>query len=143
MTEDKNVVDLLQNFIAVHSTRKEICVHLLENVKDDAALSSDLKSALQNSSVCINELLAELSLSGDAIKGFTDKKDPYHELWNTVLSRMDTASENDMSTGFIQLENELKHMYEKYADRKDTVPESVRTLFKKHAAGLAVQTVNG
>ena len=127
MPHEKTAVQVVQELIAVHTTRREAAKKLLERV-DDAQVPR-YKKILEESDHAIKELMNELSQFGDAVSADVSRDYPYHQLWNKLLENQNESSGNTaLQNGFEQMELLLDDRYKMELTEADHLPESLKEL---------------
>jgi len=124
-TQTKSPVQIVQEFIALHTTRKEAA----ERLHADAAV-------MQQSDRFIAELMEELSNYGDAVMANTDRENEYQQTWKDTLGKMESMTPEKQAQTFQALEASLKHMYQTTLENGTDLPVPVREMLTKQAEGL-------
>src|SRR4051794_5817761 len=120
----KTPVEVVQELIAVHTTRKEVT----EKIKT-TALPRDfegvLSAAEKQSREFIKELLGELSNYGDGVMAAVERDDEYHKIWKDALLNIDFAPIEDRKKIFFDLEESLKKVYRDILEAQTDLPPAV------------------
>ncbi|MEJ7769481.1 MAG: hypothetical protein WKF89_16805 [Chitinophagaceae bacterium] len=122
--QTKTPVAVLQEIIALLSTRKEICEKLKQN-KAAGELAGKLDAVVIQSDEFIAELLNELSEFGDAVQGDVERENEYQHKWKSMMSDIDTMSSDVLSNSFQSLEALLSSFYHTTIETNTDLPESL------------------
>jgi hypothetical protein len=124
-TQIKSPVQIVQEFIALHTTRKEAA----EKLHADAA-------AVQQSDGFIAELMEELSNYGDAVMASTDRENEYQQTWNNTLGKAEGMAPEQQAQTFQALEASLKNLYQTTLENETELPVPLREMLTKQAGRL-------
>ncbi len=125
--QKKSPVEIVQNLIAVHTTRKEASEKMGNN-NASHPLQDKLKSAAAQSDQFIKALLSELSQFGDAVQSEVNREDEYHETWNKAMVNIDSSDTSSLSGTIEQLENTLVDIYTQIIDSYNDLPVTLNDL---------------
>lgn len=121
----KSTVDIIQEMILIHTTRKEAASKLL--VISAAADTNKISLASGQSDQFISELLQELSNFGDAVQASPSQENEYCLIWNKAFKNIDSFNAEDAQGIFSMLEEALKNIYNKVGDLQQ-LPESLKEI---------------
>jgi hypothetical protein len=129
----KTPVEVVQELIAVHTTRKEVT----EKIKT-TGLPRDfegvLSAAEKQSREFIKELLGELSNYGDGVMAAVERDDEYHKIWKEALLNIDSAPIEDRKKIFFDLEESLKKVYRDILEAQTDLPPAVTEIVNRQFA---------
>jgi hypothetical protein len=133
--EIKTPVQIIQELIALHTTRKESAEKLDSN---NPSGSNHVKftNAARQSEQFMSELLEELSAFGDAVQGDVDRENEYHNLWTNTLAKNDSLNEQQSVQTFENMERTLVKMYEQYLSIETELATTLREMLAKQAKEL-------
>ena len=134
-TQTKTPVNLVQELIAIHTTRKE-AVEKFSGQENPENLTSDLTAAGQQSDKFIAELMSELSNFGDAVQAEVDRENDYQLTWKNTLGAIDTMNEQEKSRTFEQMEQNLKKFYQTMLDTSTELPVSLQDILQRQMKEL-------
>ena len=92
-TQSKTPVEIVQELIAIHTTRKEV-VDKLKEIPVTGNVADKLPGIIKQSDQFISELMNELSNFGDAVQGSVDRDNEYQEIWKKGLQNIDAMNGN-------------------------------------------------
>lgn len=138
MEEKKTPVIILQELIAVLTTRKEPCENIIQKNPRQEGAVNNLKSCNEQSTQYINELMSELSEYGDAVMGEVDRNNKYHDLWYQALTNFNSTSELELLKIFEAMEGSLAELYRGFADVSAELPLTLQETLTKQTQGLAL-----
>ncbi len=121
-TQNKTALDIIQELIAIHTTRKDVVEKL--SAKQEQKDQSVLMPAKEQSDRFTTELLTELSTFGDAVQDSSDRDNEYQQIWKNELNNIDSMQPQDAAVIFDKLENALKHIYDTVMETKE-LPDSL------------------
>lgn len=124
-TETKSPVQIVQEFIALHTTRKEAA----EKLHADPV-------AAQQSDGFIAELMEELANYGDAVMASTDRENEYQQTYTNALGKVESMKAEEQAQTFQELEASLKKMYQTTLESETGLPEPLREILTKQADRL-------
>jgi hypothetical protein len=131
----KTPVEVIQELIAIHTTRKD-AVEKLTAKKPPNAEVAKLRSAAQQSDEFIAELMNELSNYGDAVMANVDRENEYQEIWKRSLGTIDSISPMEGEQTFQAMESALKKMYEHTLEANSDLPVSVAEILNRQLSKL-------
>jgi hypothetical protein len=136
MTQEiKTPVQIIQELIALHTTRKE-AGERLKHAAPEAADSGTLTAASQQSEQFIAELMEELSGFGDGVSGDVNRDSAYHTMWTKTLEKLDTMNAQEAIGTFGLMESALADSYRQYLDTETELPDTVREILTVQAGKL-------
>ena len=124
--EIKKPIDIVQELIAIHSTRIESATRLKVG-----ELNSDLNAIATQSKECIDELLIELANYGDAVQSTAERNNEYQNIWKKNLSKLDTLNEEESNAVLNDLEQSLKNFYQEILSPNNTLGEPLLKILTK------------
>jgi hypothetical protein len=134
-TGAKSPVQIIQEFIALHTTRKEAAERLkATGTNGDAA--TKMAAAGPQSDGFITELMEELSNYGDAVLANVDRDNAYQSLWNEALGKLEGMTPEAAVQTFEAMENSLEVQYQHTLETESEVPEPVREILTRQASQL-------
>ena len=133
-TNTKTPVDIIQELLAVLSTRKEAAEKLMSKT-DDSELKASVQESLVQSDSFIEPLMEELSHSGDAVQGETGRDNAYQQIWQEAFQHIDSMNTETARSTFDRLESALKMHYSSLQSQTD-LPESLLALLEKQSSQL-------
>lgn len=126
--QTKTPVEIIQELIAIHTTRKEAADRLnAEQLTDAAAQQSD---------EFIAEWMTELSNYGDAVMATADRENEYQEIWKSTLGTIDAISPQKAAQTFHAMESALKNIYQQIMEANSDLPVSVLEILKRQLSKL-------
>jgi hypothetical protein len=128
-------VEIVQELIAIHTTRKEASGKLKEKELTEDVLAK-LTAASQQSDQFIAELMNELSNFGDAVQGDVDRENEYEKIWKNALRNIDATDSQGNAQTFQALEDGLKKIYNELLETKAKLPPSLQELISKQVGKL-------
>ncbi len=134
-TQNKTPVEIVQELIAIHTTRKEV-VDKLKQIQVTENVADKLQGIIKQSDQFISELMNELSNFGDAVPGEVNRENEYQVMWKNALSRIDTINPQESEQVFQALEKSLKKMYHDILDKISELPASLQEIVTKQEAKL-------
>ena len=134
-TSTKTPVQITQELIALHTTRKEVVEKMTAK-----ELSGDLKekllSAAKQSDEFISSLMNELSNYGDGVSPMVERDNEYQQTWKNALAKIDTASPDQLQDIFLSLEDLLRKFYETIFSTQADLPQSLEEMLQKQSSML-------
>jgi ABC-type transporter MlaC component len=134
-TQNKTPVEIVQELIAIHTTRKEV-VDKLKEKQVTGNGTGELSAITQQSDQFITELMNELSNFGDAVQGDVDRENEYQVICKKALANIDTISPQEYQRTFEALEQSLKKIYENILNTASELPASFQEILTKQAGKL-------
>lgn len=131
-TQTKTPVEIVQELIAIHTTRKEA----VEKLKLSATEGTRAKTATGQSDQFIAALMNELSTFGDAVQSEAGRENDYQTTYKNMLAEIDTMSPQQQEQAFQELEEKLKAVYQTLLETKADLPESLQTLLAEQKEQL-------
>jgi hypothetical protein len=122
-TKNKTALDIVQELIAIHTTRKEV-IDKLSVKQGSEENQSVIVAAKQQSDHFITELLTELSTFGDAVQDSIDRDNEYQLTWKNEFKNFNAVSLHEAMGIFEKLENALKIIYDSVLETKE-LPDSL------------------
>lgn len=129
--QGKTPVDVIQEMIAIHLTRKESAEKL------STLLDGKAESVIAQSDSFNAALLSELSSFGDGTSGVSDRENNYQSIWKSAFQNLDNLSSADASDLFEKMEVALLQVYGLVLETKETLPESLVTVLTSQREQLA------
>lgn len=134
-SEIKTPVEIVQELIAINTTRKE-AVDKFKNKQVAEDMGNKLSAAMQQSDQFIAQLMNELSNYGDAVAATADRENEYQLLWKKTLVNMDEMNPQEYGQAFQTLEDSLKKLYQSIAEAKTELPASLAEILNSQAGKL-------
>lgn len=131
----KSPVEIIQELIAIHTTRIEM-VEKCEEKALTPAVKTSFKSAKQQSKKYTEELLSELSNFGDAVMASVDHQNEYQVMYKNVLGKIDAMAPQEAEHTFQSLEIALKNIYESILETKADLPAALQEMLSKQAKSI-------
>lgn len=125
-TQTKSPVEIVQELIAIHTTRKEAVEKL--------QLPEGAQS--QQSDQFIAALMSELSNFGDAVQSEAGRENEYQTTYKKILPEIDNMTPQQHQQAFGELEAKLKEVYDRLMETKDELPESLQTILTQQKEQL-------
>ena len=119
-TTAKTPVEIIQELIAIHSTRKEAAMKLGQQENVD-----NKDSPVQLSDEFIKQLMNELSNYGDAVMESVDRDNEYQQGWKNGLEKIDALSSQEKTKTFQALESRLQEFYQHIINEHPELPVSL------------------
>ena len=137
-TSTKTPVQIIQELIALHTTRKEVVQKMTakEHGEDLGDLKEKLLSAAKQSDEFIVSLMNELSNYGDGVSPMVERGNEYQQTWKNALAKIDTASPDELKEIFELLEDHLRKFYETIFSTQADLPQSIEEMLQKQASLL-------
>lgn len=132
-TPTKSPVEIVQELIAIHTTRKE-AVEKLQLPEGEQ--SAQAKRAAQQSDQFIAALMSELSNFGDAVQSEAERENSYQTTYKKLLPEIDTMTAEQHQQAFEELEAKLKEAYDRLMETKDELPESLQNILTRQKEQL-------
>jgi len=114
-TTAKAPVNIVQELIAMHTTRKE-AYEKLQHADVVADLKAKLTAGISQSDEFISELMNELSEFGDGVSGEVDRTTEFFTIWKNSMANLENMGKQELSQIYNQLETTLKKNYQQYLD---------------------------
>lgn len=134
-TQQKTPVEVVQELIAVHTTRKEACQKLTAN-RTDEALARQVQEAAKQSDAAIAALMSELSQFGDAVGAEANRDNAYQELYKQSIDTLNAPDAAASAAVFQRLEDRLKTTYKEVIDTQTDLPQTLQELIQKQYGAL-------
>jgi hypothetical protein len=134
-SQTRTPVEIVQELIAIHTTRKEASAKLKEKGIPEEVLAK-LTAASQQSDQFITGLMNELSNFGDAVLSDVDRENEYERIWKNALKNIDATDSHENAQTFQALEDSLKKIYNEILETKDGLPPSLQEIINKQAGKL-------
>lgn len=131
----KTPVEIIQQLIAIHTTRKE-AVDKLKTLQLTGTTGDTLTAAAQQSDEFIAEWMSELSTYGDAVMASVDREDEYQGIWKGALGKMDSMTQQEGEQTFHSLEDSLKRVYQDTIQSHTDLPASVAEILNSQSGKL-------
>lgn len=126
----KTPVEVVQELLAVHTTRKEVMEKTMGNGAA-AGLASRAQAAAAQSDAAIAALMAELSQFGDAVSASVNRENPYQETYKQSLDTLNAPDAAATGVAFQNLEEALHATYKDVIDAQTDLPQSLQELIQK------------
>ena len=123
-TQTKTPVEIVQELIAIHATRKEAA----EKLMPAAGEGQHTGSAAQQSDQFITALMNELSDFGDGVQSVAGRENDYQITYKNMLGSIDTLTPEEQEQAFQGLEESLKKVYKSILENKNELPESLQKI---------------
>lgn len=107
--EAKTSVNIIQDLLALHTEGKEAYSKLKEDANDE--LSLKLEKGIHQSNDFTEQLLKELSKSGDGVSGEADRADKFYRIWKSYLENVTTSSNQQSNNIYWALEQSVNETY--------------------------------
>lgn len=133
-TSTKTPVDIIQELLAILSTRKEAAEKLMGRT-DDGELTALLEKSKVQSDKFIEPLMGELSHSGDAVQGETSRENEFQLIWQKAFQDIDGMNTDSARSTFHELEAALKAHYDTLTNQPD-LPGSLQALLEEQLIEL-------
>lgn len=131
--EIKKPVGIIQELIAIHTTRVEVATRLIID---------ELKPALQDienqSKYFITSLMEELSNYGDAVQSVAERENDYQQIWTANLGKLNSLNENESKAILNNLELSLRNIYKEILLEDNALPDSLLQIIIKQQAALKI-----
>ena len=134
-TQTKSPVEIVQEFIALHTTRKEALERLNSNQLLENSAGRNAAAGPQ-SDAFISELMEELSNYGDAVMASVDRENEYQGIWTQALGTLDTMTPVEGAKTFQAMEDRLKQQYQHTLETEMSLPDSLQAILKRQASQL-------
>jgi hypothetical protein len=134
-TQQRTPVEIVQELIAVHTTRKEASEKIMQNGAA-SDLSGQADKAAKQSEGFIAELMSELSQFGDAVGAEAARDNPYQERYKQALPQLESGDASALQQSFQQLEKELHETYQQITETQTGLPESVKEIIGRQQQAL-------
>ena len=138
ITTNKTPVAVVQELIALHTTRKEIAEKI--KAKQVDALLPLVNTAAKQSDEFIAALMNELSAYGDGVSPMVERENEYHLIWKNSLGNFDTATPADTEELFSNLESSLQNYYAQELESQVGLPETLVELLNRQLEELKSQS---
>lgn len=123
----KTPVEIIQEFIAIHTTRQEM-VEKCEGKEFSPDVKTNLQSAEKQSEKYNQELLSELSNFGDAVMAGADNQNEYQVTYKNALGKIDAMTPQETEQTFHSLEIVLKNIYRTVLETQTNLPASLQEI---------------
>ncbi len=133
--ELKSPVDILQEFIVMHTTRIE-CANKILAIEKNNTLAIDAEKIVQQSTGFIEALMSELSNFGDAIKADVNKNTSYNMLYPELLTEFVSEDSTIWEDGFKKMEGILRNNYLDVINANRELPASIIQVLETQATSL-------
>lgn len=131
----KTPVEIVQELIAIHTTRKE-AVDKLTTQTSGEELTAKLSASAQQSDQFIAELMDELSNYGDSVQAGVDRQNEYQVRWKETLSNIDGMNTEEYGQAFEKLEDSLRQFYAGIKEPGVELPASLQEIVTGQAEAL-------
>ncbi len=131
----KTPVEIVQELIAVHTTRKE-AVDKLTTKSPEEELAAKLSASEQQSDQFITELMNELSNYGDSVKDNVDRENEYQIRWKETSGNIDGMNQEEYRQVFEKLEDSLHQFYADILETGTELPASLQEIITNQAQAL-------
>ena len=132
-TTIKTAVEIVQELLAIHTTRKEATTKL-KALQLSHEVKTRIISAEKYSNEAIGEWMRELSNYGDGVMANADRENEYQQIYTNSLGKMSTMTPQEGEKTFGLLENALKRTYQKMINVHIDLPVSVIDILKRQLA---------
>lgn len=133
--QTKTPVQVLQEIIAIHTSRKE-AIDKLKEQQISGDLAASFLTASRQSDQYISALMNELSSFGDAVISDVDRDNAYHATWKKALENIASVNPKEYGQTFKTLEESLKKTYQDFLQTNSELPGSLRELLTAQLAEL-------
>lgn len=130
--EGKTPIVILQELMAMLTTRKEACEKMLSKNPNEE-ITAKLNECLGKSDEFISQLMDELTQFGDSVMGEVNRDNEYQNLWRNALKNIDTASAMELYKTFSEMEDNLGQTYSELTAEGNELPVSLQELLQKQA----------
>ncbi|HVG41236.1 MAG TPA: hypothetical protein VM888_06465 [Chitinophagaceae bacterium] len=137
LQEGKTPITILQELMAMLTTRKEACEKILGKSPDEET-KAKLTTCTAQSDVFLNALMSELTQFGDAVMGEVERDNAYQNHWRDALKKADAASAMELYETFAVMEGSLAKTYNELVADGSELPDSLQELLKKQAQEIPV-----
>jgi hypothetical protein len=134
-TQQRTPVEIVQELIGVHATRKEASEKIMQN-KAGNSIYEQAGNAAKQSDGFIAELMSELSQFGDAVGAEASRDNPYQETYKQAIPQIEEGDASYLQQTFQQLEQSLHATYRQIAETQTGLPESVKEMVRKQQQAL-------
>lgn len=131
----KTPVEIVQELIAVYTTRKE-AVDKLTTKSPGEELTAKLSTSAQQSDQFIAELMNELSNYGDSVKDNVDRENEYQIRWKETSGNIDGMNPEEYRQVFEKLEDSLHKFYAGIQETGTELPASLQEILTRQAEEL-------
>lgn len=122
-TESKSPVEIVQELIAIHTTRKEAAEKLSNSNSEGFTIK--LTGTAQQSDGFIKELINELSNFGDAVQETVNRENEYQVLWKSASANIESIDAAESERTFEEMEESLRRIYQTLLTNKSDLPASL------------------
>ena len=131
-TQTKTPVEVVQELIAIHATRKEAAEKLASPAGDQGRQTGP---AAEQSDRFIEALMNELSDYGDGVQSVAERENEYQLTYKKILAGIDTMTPQQHQQAFQELEESLKKVYRDFLE-KDELPGSLQKIIAEQKEKL-------
>ncbi|RYY56941.1 MAG: hypothetical protein EOO09_04475 [Chitinophagaceae bacterium] len=123
-------VELIQQLIAIHTTRKEN-VTKLQAHGNNKEQEKESQGIAEQSRDFIGGLMQELSGFGDAVSSHVERNNEYQTAWKNAMDADGNISKGSGPTILSETESILKNIYNEVLAQANELPEEVSSLLRK------------
>lgn len=133
----KSPVNIIQELIGIHTTRKEAYERLGEKAGEEQ-LTKKLSAGVQQSDGFITALMEELSQFGDGVSGEVDLDNEFNQIWKNSLDKLETMNNSDVNRTYEMMEKRLQNTYRQIQESAVELTEPLQEIVQKQAAAVQV-----
>lgn len=126
INETDKPVEIVQELIAIHTTRAEAATRL-----KPLALNTMNASIADQSTNWIRQLTEELSDFGDAVQSIANRENKYQQAWIAALTDLDKKPRAGNEAVWQQMEMLLKEHYKHILSKEDALPASLLKMIRQ------------
>ncbi|MCG2615145.1 hypothetical protein LZZ85_12670 [Terrimonas sp. NA20] len=131
-SETDKPVDIVQELIAIHTTRIDAARRLNPTLEDAA----DTPVVLQSTG-WITQLTDELSDFGDAVQSIANRENQYQQAWKNALNILDGLSASECKSTWMKMEAILTEHYQHLLLKEESLPRSLLQMIRQQSREIA------
>jgi hypothetical protein len=131
-TLGKSAVNIIQELIAIHTTRKEAYSRMKDKTNDQQ-FNDKLSKALEQSGKASAALLNELSEFGDGVSGAVDLDIEFNNIWKNALNNFDSITTPELVSLYNNMEASLQRAYRHYIENGVELTDPLKDLLRRQS----------
>jgi hypothetical protein len=129
-TKTKTPIQIVQELLAIHTTRKEATEKLIA-LRLTIDTAAEVRVAAQDNDEAIAEWMGELSNYGDAVMASVDQENEYQKIYKNALGMIDAMTLQEREETFRLLEDSLKRTYQHTIAANTELPASTNEILNR------------
>jgi hypothetical protein len=134
-TKTKTPVEIVQEFLAIHTTRKE-AMGKLTALRLTSETAAEVMAAAQHNDEAIAAWMGELSNYGDGVMANVDRENDYQRIYKNALGMIEAMTPQERAETFTSLEDSLKKTYKDTITANTELPASINEILNSQLSRL-------